>query len=108
VATARESAPFLAGEVGVIAPASLASEGFLHASYQPKVEESARLYFPPGEPLVVHQIDPRRIAHLRIEVADTPRGPMPHVHGAVPRDAVVRTLAIDEVASAPDVIPTSD
>ncbi|MDB4997387.1 MAG: ThiJ/PfpI domain protein [Myxococcaceae bacterium] len=102
VATARDAAPFLAGEVGALAPASLAAEGFLHASYQDKVEESARLYFPAGEPLVVHQIDPRRILDLRVEVAATPRGPMPHVHAAVPRDAVRRTLSVDEVAHAPD------
>jgi putative intracellular protease/amidase len=102
VATAREAAPFLTGDPGVLAPASLASEGFVHASYQDRVTESARLYFPAGEALVVHQIDPRRILDLRVDVAATPRGPMPHLHAPVPRDAVRQTLSVDDVASAPD------
>ncbi len=102
VATARDSAAFLAGDGSALAPASLAREGFVHTSYQSKVTESARLYFPAGEALVVHQIDPRRILDLRVEVVATPRGPMPHVHAAVPRDAVRRALSIDDMAQAPD------
>jgi len=40
-------------------------------------------------------IDPRRL-DVRVEVADTPRGPMPHVHGAIPRDAA-REMALEDV-----------
>jgi hypothetical protein len=39
-----------------------------------------------------------------VRVVDTPRGPMPHVHGAIPRAAIVRELSLDQVADAPDEV----
>lgn len=89
------------------APASLAVEGFVHASYQGAVRESARLHFPSGAALHVLQIDPRRLA-ARIEEAETPRGPMPHVFGPIPRDAVAARLPLDAVDEAPDVVEEPD
>ena len=76
------------------APASLAQEGFVHCSYRDAVLASARLYFAAGARLGVMQIDPRRLG-CDVRVAATPRGSMPHVHGAVPRAAIVRTFTID-------------
>jgi uncharacterized protein (DUF952 family) len=84
-------------------PASLVQEGFVHCSFRDAVVESARLYFPAGVALRVLQIDPRRLA-CEVRVAVTPRGPMPHVHGAIPRAAIARVLELDQVADAPDVI----
>ena len=69
-------------------PPSLATEGFIHASYRDRVAESARLYFPADADLVVLAIDPTKLTS-RVEIADTPRGPMPHIHGPIPRSAVV-------------------
>ncbi len=69
-------------------------EGFVHASFQPAVATSARLYVPPGAPLDVLQIDPRRVRH---EVVATPRGPMPHILEPVPDGAIVARLPLDEV-----------
>lgn len=83
------------------APGSLAREGFLHASFQGDVRESARLYFPAGAELSVLRIDPRRL-DARVEIAATPRGPMPHIHGAVPRDAIAEELSIEAIDAAPD------
>jgi uncharacterized protein (DUF952 family) len=83
------------------APPSLAKEGFIHCSYRDAVAESARLYFPAGADLRVLQIDPTRVA-APIEEAATPRGPMPHIHGALPRHAIVATLTLDALAGAPD------
>jgi uncharacterized protein (DUF952 family) len=83
------------------APASLEREGFIHASFQGDVAESARLYFPAGAALTALRIDPRRL-DARVEIVATPRGPMPHIHGAVPRDAIVEELAIEAIAGAPD------
>lgn len=83
------------------APASLAAEGFLHASFQGDVAESARLYFPAGAELSVLRLDPRRL-DVPVTIATTPRGPMPHVHGAVPRDAVIEELPLAAIAHAPD------
>jgi uncharacterized protein (DUF924 family)/uncharacterized protein (DUF952 family) len=86
-------------------PASLAREGFIHCSYQPDVAETARLYFPAGIAPRVLQIDPRRLgagAGVTLAEVPTPRGPMPHLHGPLPRSAVVATLPLEAVASAPD------
>ncbi len=82
-------------------PPSLAQEGFVHCSFRDAVAESARLYFPVGARLRVLQIDPRRL-RCELRVVDTPRGPMPHVHGAIPRAAIVRELSLDQLAAAPD------
>src|SRR3954471_16978315 len=76
------------------APPSLSAEGFIHCSYLPEVAESARLYFPPGAPLEVLKIDPRG---LDVEVAMTPRGPMPHVRGAIPQTAIAARLTLPEL-----------
>jgi len=81
-------------------PASLAHEGFVHASFREATLESARLYFPADVPLAVLAIDPRRL-DVPVTVAATPRGPMPHVVGAIPRDAV-RLLRLEDVPTHPD------
>src|SRR3954470_2539695 len=78
-------------------PVSLAQEGFVHCSFRDAVMQTAKLYFPPGAELAVMQIDPRRLG-CEVRVADPPRGPMPHVHGAIPRAAVVRTWSLDQLA----------
>jgi uncharacterized protein (DUF952 family) len=83
------------------APPSLSTEGFIHCSFRPAVVESARLYFPPGAALRVLQIDPRRL-DVPVEIADTPRGPMPHVMGPLPRAAVAATLELAQLEDAPD------
>ena len=96
----------LAGEVprgDWYSPPSLLQEGFVHCSFRDAVAESARLYFPAGARLSVLQIDPRRVG-CEVRVVDTPRGPMPHVHGAIPRAAIVRELALDQLAAAPDAL----
>jgi cyclohexyl-isocyanide hydratase len=91
------------------APASLAREGFVHASYRDDVAETARLYFPDavaadaGEALVVLQIDPRRLPCPVREEA-TPRGPMPHVFGPIPLEAVRDRLSLAAVATAPEKV----
>ena len=84
-------------------PPSLAQEGYIHCSFRDAVVASARLYFPADARLRVLQIDPR-LVRSEVRVVDTPRGPMPHVHGAIPRAAIVRELTLDQVADAPEVI----
>lgn len=83
------------------APSSLATEGFVHTSYLTEVSESARLYYGPGEDLVVLQIDPRRVGAVVREAA-TPRGPMPHVLGPIARSAVANELTLAALNDAPD------
>lgn len=86
---------------GDLAPASLAREDFVHGSFRDAVAESARLHFAPGADLVVLPIDPRR-AGVRIELAETPRGPMPHLHGVIPADALGAPLELAALGVAPD------
>ena len=92
------------GSDGRYAPASLAREGFIHASYKDRVEESARLYFQPEDlpGLRVLAVDPRRL-DVPVDVADTPRGPMPHVHGSIPVDAV-RVIGLDALDVHADLV----
>lgn len=75
------------GKDGRYAPASLATEGFVHASFKDAVAESARLYFEGETRLRVLAIDPRRL-DVEVTVAETPRGPMPHILGSIPVDAI--------------------
>ncbi len=92
------AAPEAPGSADAYAPASLAREGFLHASFLPDVSESARLYFPRDATLEVLQIDPRRL-DVPVVLTTTPRGPMPHIHGPVPGDAIRRTHALADLAT---------
>lgn len=89
---------------GRYAPASLAREGFIHASYKDMVSESATLYFAADEltSLRVMAIDPRRL-DVPIDVAETPRGPMPHVCGSIPVDAV-RVMDLEAFDGEADVV----
>jgi cyclohexyl-isocyanide hydratase len=50
---------------------------------------------------VVLQIDPRRVGCPVIEEL-TPRGPMPHIFGPVPPDAIVARLPLEGLPQAPD------
>ena len=92
------------GSDGRYAPPSLAREGFIHASYKDCVAESARLYFAAEDlaGLRVLAIDPRRL-DVPVEIAETPRGPMPHVHGSIPVDAV-RVIGLDALDVHPDLV----
>ena len=82
-----------------LSPASLDREGFVHTSYRDAVVPSARLYLPPDVPLRVLQIDPRRLVP-RVDVVETPRGPMPHVHGPIAKDAIAKVWDVDSLAAA--------
>ena len=90
------------GRDGRYRAASLESQGFIHGSFRDAVLESAQLYLGDVAPedLSVLAIDPRRL-DVPLSVAKTPRGPMPHVHGAIPSDAI-RVLSLEDVASFPD------
>lgn len=90
------------GSDGRYTPTSLAREGFIHGSYKERVRESAALYFAPEDQprLRVMAIDPRRL-DVPIDVAETPRGPMPHLCGSIPVDAV-RVMDLEAFDDHPD------
>ncbi|MCU1283327.1 MAG: hypothetical protein JWM53_6873, partial [bacterium] len=81
----------------------MAFEGYIHCSFRDTVADSARLYFAADARLRVLQIDPRRVG-CEVRVVDTPRGPMPHVHGSIPADAVRATLELAAIPAAPDQV----
>lgn len=88
------------------APASLASEGFIHCSFAPSIHESVRLYMPDVSAVDVVQLDPCKVEG-KLLVEDTPRGPMPHLFGRIPSAAVVaRTPFLELPQSLPDAIDT--
>jgi uncharacterized protein (DUF952 family) len=89
---------------GRYAPPSLASEGFAHASYRDDVLESARLHFPKGASLEVLRIDPRRL-DVPVELAATPRGDMPHVHGSIPHSAIVGVMSLADFEAHRATLP---
>jgi uncharacterized protein (DUF952 family) len=105
-ATPADAPAWAAARAGGVAfaPPSLAAEGFVHASYRSRVVESARLYLPKDVPIDVLQIDPRGLRYARVEVASTPRGPMPHIHGAIPADAIHAVLRLDQIDAAPEEV----
>lgn len=88
---------------GELHPASLGLEGFIHCSYRDEVQRSAELYFPAGAPLEVLQVDPRRLA-VPLREDPSSRGPMPHVYGAIPEDAVRGRWSVAGIAEAPDAV----
>ncbi len=87
-------------------PASIRTEGFVHGSFRDAVVESARLYMPRDAsgattPWCAVPVDPRRL-DVSIVLAATPRGPMPHVMGSIPRDALGAPVTEAELDAAPD------
>ncbi len=79
--------------------ASLAEVGYIHASFPEQLPGVAKAFYARvSEPLVVLEIDPARLARAGVEVRLEPGDPadpesprFPHVFGALPVGAVVRT-----------------
>lgn len=78
-------------------PDAFEAEGFVHASFAPAVAESHRLYLGGASDVCVLCIDPRRLT-AEVRIVDTPRGPMPHVHGPIDAEAIVRVLPASALA----------
>ena len=85
------------------APPGLQQEGFIHASFAPAIAESVRLYFSSPTQVEILQIDARALA-VPVTIADTPRGPMPHIMGPIATSAIVHRWSIRDVHEAPDEI----
>jgi uncharacterized protein (DUF952 family) len=81
--------------------ATLAEEGFIHASQAAQVTRTANKFYRdvPGE-LLILVIDPGRLrAELRYEQVPGAELPFPHIYGPLNVDAVVATRPL---APAPD------
>jgi putative intracellular protease/amidase/uncharacterized protein (DUF952 family) len=84
------------------APASLAAEGFVHASFASEVQASANLYFAAEIDVIALQIAPHRL-NVPVRLDSTPRGLMPHIFGAITRDAIVAEHRIEVTGPAPQL-----
>lgn len=85
-------------------PDAFERDGFVHASYAPDVLESHRTYFNASDDVRVLCIDPR-VLTSEVQVVETPRGRMPHIHGAVNAEAIVRVVLVRAVdAPLPDLL----
>ncbi len=81
---------------GALAPPSLDSQGFAHASYRHQLTAVAGAIFSGLDELVVLELDPARLSvPVRAEPPDPKMPPVgtaslfPHIFGAIPLDAVV-------------------
>jgi uncharacterized protein (DUF952 family) len=76
---------------------SLDEEGFIHASRAAQVRGvGAAFYGDAGEPLVLLEIDPARLAsEVRLEVPPGGDTAFPHIYGPLPSFAVVSATAYD-------------
>jgi len=74
--------------------------GFVHCSFRDDLRETVKLHYAsiPPRDLAVIRVDPRRVEDVRVE---GPRS-MPHVHGAIPDEAIVDTITLDAIDRAPD------
>ncbi len=79
--------------LGVLKPASLSQEGFIHCSYRQQVAFAANKFFQGQSDLVLLEIDPSQVSALLVEeqAADV-EDAFPHLYGELPLRAVIRTL----------------
>ncbi len=79
---------------GVVAPASLAAEGFVHCSTRDQLAGTLARHFAGGGDLVVLVLDPGALgAELRWEES-RPGERYPHVYGPIPTAAVTAVEAV--------------
>ena len=94
---------WLADVAGAYAPATFASENFIHCAYREQLAGVYARYYAGRTDLVVLEIDPAVLrtrvgaAALRDEPSAVTGELFPHVYAALPRDAVRATHAITEL-----------
>ncbi len=82
-----------AKERGTYAPASLASEGFVHLSEKQQVADTIDRFYKGQTGLVLLEIDPK-LLHSVLQYDQVPgHGVFPHLYGALNLGAVVRVWA---------------
>lgn len=81
---------------GVIAPASLDTEGFVHCSWGHQVAGTLAKHFAGVIEVLVLRLDPDRLGELRVVVEDSYGSgqAFPHIYGPVPADAVTETVVV--------------
>lgn len=89
--------------LGTYRAPSLDSEGFIHLSTSAQWRKTAGRFFKGQHHLVLLELDPSSL-DVRFEPADGDH--FPHLYGALPASAVLRTTPFD-VSAAGDVALTS-
>ncbi|MEO6731113.1 MAG: DUF952 domain-containing protein [Ferruginibacter sp.] len=82
-------------QIGFYEAASLATEGFIHASSQGQVEGVLKRYYQNQEGLVLLHIDENKLtAELKYELAASVNEMFPHIYGRLNTDAVIKTTSL--------------
>jgi uncharacterized protein (DUF952 family) len=90
---------------GPYSPASLASEGFTHCSYQHQVAWAANKFHSKASDLLALAIDPERLSSP-VRAEDPGCGErFPHIYGAIDRDAVVQVHTMQRGTDSQWVFP---
>lgn len=93
-------------ETGAYAPASLATEGFIHFSTPRQVLEVAERLFAGRRDLVVLVVDAARVdREIRYENLEGGSEAYPHVYGPVPAAAIRRVVPLGVDAAGRFVLP---
>ncbi len=78
---------------GLYRHASLASEGFIHCSFEDQLPGVIERYYPSEPELVILEIESDRLMSRMIKEPSTNREIYPHIYGPINRDAIVRVLS---------------
>lgn len=81
---------------GLIAPASLETEGFVHCSWGRQVAGTLTKHFAGGAEVLALRLDPGRLGELRVVEEDSYGSgqSFPHLYGPVPVDAVTEITTV--------------
>jgi len=74
-------------ELGVVAPPSLASEGFIHCCMKGQLEGVLARHFDHEEEVILLHIVSKRVKKI-LKWADVTYGYFPHLHGRLPIEAI--------------------
>ena len=95
LATSHEWVDYQAAEV--MAPPSLAAEGFVHCSWGRQVRSTVARHFSGVTDVLALEIDPTALGDLPLVEEDSYASgqSFPHVYGQIPVSAVIRVVSID-------------
>lgn len=74
---------------GEYAAASLASEGFIHCSYEHQLDGVLDRYYSGAESVVILTLDTEKLTSKLVEEPSTGGEVYPHIYGTINRDAVI-------------------
>ncbi|MFV0389036.1 MAG: DUF952 domain-containing protein [Pyrinomonadaceae bacterium] len=72
-------------------PESVVTEGFIHCSFEPQLDDVIERYFKNEKAVIVLTIDSKKLDAKLVEEASTENEIYPHIYGVLNKDAVVET-----------------